>query len=137
MGIKDSAGDPSTDWTPRLTELFNAHHYTDGLSFMPPGTPSNNTAEAPSGFSSEDPGHEASYQLNAAAPTFKSGDRSNADVLTTALGTDANAASVRQPPNATAIDQLDARHMNTRVVAGDVGLLPVADARCRSTMKAR
>ena len=60
MGIKDSP-DGTTDWTPRLAELFNAHHYTDGLSFVPQGTPSNNTADAPSGFSSNDPGHEASY----------------------------------------------------------------------------
>ena len=60
MGIRDSP-DGTTDWTPNLAELFNAHHYTDGLSFVPHGTPSNNTADAPSGFSSKDPGHEASY----------------------------------------------------------------------------
>src|SRR4030095_5197255 len=54
MGIKDAAG-ANTDGTARLTELFNAHRFTDGASFVPAGTPSNNTAEVPSGFSSEDP----------------------------------------------------------------------------------
>ena len=33
MGIKDSPDRP-TDWTPHLAELFDAHHYTDGLGFV-------------------------------------------------------------------------------------------------------
>ena len=112
LGIKDSL-DGTTDWTPRLAELFNAHHYTDGLSFVPQGTPSNNTADAPSGFSSKDPGHEASYLAERTAPAFQPGDGSNADVLTTAFGL-ANAGQVfANLPNATAKEQLDARHMNT------------------------
>ena len=37
--------DQATDWTPRLTQLFDAHHYTDGLSFVPYGMPSNNAQE--------------------------------------------------------------------------------------------
>ena len=50
---------------------------------------------------------------NAAAPAFQPGDGSNADVLTTALGL-ANAGQVfANLPNATAKEQLDARHMNT------------------------
>ena len=73
LGVKDSAGG-TTDWTPRLAELFDAHRYTDGLSFVPQGTPSNNTADAPSGFSSADPGHEASYLAELATPIFQPGD---------------------------------------------------------------
>jgi hypothetical protein len=112
MGIKDSP-DGTTDWTPRLAELFDAHHYTDGLSFVPPGTSSNNTLDAPSGFSSEDPGHKASYLAERTAPAFRPGDRSNADVLTTAFGL-ANAGQVfANLPNAMAKEQLDARQMNT------------------------
>lgn len=112
LGIKDALGG-TTDWTPRLAELFNAHHYTDGLSFVPQGTPSNNTADAPSGFSSKDPGHEASYLAERAAPVFRSGDGSNADALTNAFGL-VNAREVfANLPNATAKEQLDARRMNT------------------------
>jgi hypothetical protein len=112
MGVKDSPGG-ATDWTPLLAELFNAHHYTGGLSFAPQGAPTNNTADAPSGFSSKDPGHEASYLAERAAPAFQPGDGSNADALTTAFGL-ANAGQVfANLPNASTKDQVDARHMNT------------------------
>ena len=112
MGIKDSL-DRATDWTPHLAELLDAHHYTDGLSFVPEGTPSNNTADAPSGFSSKDTGHEASYLAERTAPAFQPGDGSNADVLAHALGL-ANVGQVlANLPNARAKEQLDARHMNT------------------------
>ena len=112
MGIKDSAGD-TTDWTPRLVDILNAHHYTSGLSFISPGTPTNNTAAAPSGFSSEDPGHEESYQAERVGAAFQAGDRSNADVLTTALGLKKTPDVLAQLPNAIAKDQLDAANMNT------------------------
>jgi hypothetical protein len=84
MGIKDSPGG-ATDWTPRLADLFNARHYTEGLGFVSRGAPSNNTRDAPSGFSSKDPGRQESYLAERAAPAFQPGDGSNADVLTTAL----------------------------------------------------
>ncbi len=112
MGIKDSL-DRTTDWTPHLAELLDAHHYTDGLSFVPEGTPSNNTADAPSGFSSRDPGHEASYLAERAAPAFQPGDGSNADVLTKALGLPNAGQVFANLPNAMTKEQLDARHMNT------------------------
>ena len=66
LGIRDFSGN-ANEVTTRLTELFNAHHYTNGLSFVPTGTPSNNTLEESSGFSSADPGHEESYEAERAA----------------------------------------------------------------------
>ncbi|MCI0388364.1 MAG: hypothetical protein MOB07_06315 [Acidobacteria bacterium] len=112
MGIKDSPGS-TTDWTPRLAELFNAHHYTDGLSFVLQGTPSNNTQDAPSGFSSKDPGHETSYLAERTAPAIQPGDGSNADLITTSFGL-ANAGQVfANIPNATAKEQFDTQQMNT------------------------
>ena len=112
MGIKDSL-DGTADWTARLAELFNAHHYTDGLGFVPLGTPSNNTADAPSGFSSKDPGHEESYLAEHTAPAFQPGDGSNADVLTTAFGLANTGPVFANLPHAAAKEQLDARQMNT------------------------
>ena len=109
MGVKDAA---NTDWTTRLIELFKAHHYTDGMSFVSPGAPSNNTAKTPSGFSSEDPGHEVSYQAERSGTTFTSGDRSNADVLTTALGLTKTPGVFANLSNATDLDQLDSQNMN-------------------------
>jgi len=112
LGIKDSL-DSATGWTPRLAELFTAHHYSNGLSFLTPGTPSNNTQDAPSGFSSNDPGHEASYMAERTATAIQRGDGSNADVLRTALGL-VNAGEVFDNlPNAATKEQLDLRQMNT------------------------
>jgi hypothetical protein len=42
------------DSSPGLASLFDAHHYTDGFAFVPQGTPTNNTADAPSGWSIDD-----------------------------------------------------------------------------------
>lgn len=110
LGIKDSM-DSATDWTPRLAELFTAHHYTDGLSFLTAGTPSNNTQDAPSGFSSNDPGHETSYQAERAAKPFQRGDGSNGDLLTTAFGLAGEIFA--NLTDASKKEQLDARQMNT------------------------
>lgn len=112
MGIRDTL-DAAKDWTPQLVQLFDAHHYTSGLSFLRPGTPSNNTPDAPSGFSSKDPGYETSYASEVRAPAVKRGDKSNADLLTTALGLTNAAQIFANLPNATQKDQLDAQHMNT------------------------
>lgn len=102
-----------TDGTPELGKLLDAHHYTDGLNFVLQGTPSNNTPDAPSGFSSSDPGQEESYLSERGTPAFQPGDESNADVLTTALGLrNGNALTFANIGNSTAREQLDARHMN-------------------------
>lgn len=112
MGIRDTL-DAAKDWTPQLTQLFDAHHYTSGLSFLRPGTPSNNTPDAPSGFSSKDPGQETSYATEVRAPAIKRGDKSNADLLTNAFGLTNATQLFANLPNATQKDQLDAQHMNT------------------------
>jgi hypothetical protein len=112
LGIRDAPGG-TTDWAPRLAELFDAHHYTDGLGFVLQGTPSNNTPDAPSGFSTKDPGHAESYQAERSAPIVQPGDGSNAEVLTTALGLAGAGPVFANVPNATAKEQADARHLNT------------------------
>ena len=59
------------------------------------------------------PATKTSYLAERTAPAFQPGDGSNADVLTTAFGL-ANAGQVfANLPEATAKEQLDARHMNT------------------------
>ncbi len=107
MGVKDSPEKSAQ----LLTDLFNSHHYTDGLGFISQGTPSNNTQDASSGFSSTDPGHEASYLAERKEHTAKRAG-TNGDLLTQALGlkTDPVFADV---PNAARTEQLDSRHMNT------------------------
>src|SRR5215216_5085352 len=112
MGVRDTL-DAAKDWTPQLVQLFDAHHYTSGLSFLRPGTPSNNTPDAPSGFSSKDPGQETSYATEVRAPSIKRGDQSNADLLTTAFGLTNAERIFAKLPNATQKDQIDAQQMNT------------------------
>lgn len=120
LGTKSASG--SADGTARLVELFEAHHYTDGLSFVLNGTPSNNTKDAPSGFSTADPGDAESYQAERAATPFKSGDGSNADALTNALGLrDANSQVFTNLTNAAVAEQLDARHMNRALWPATLG----------------
>jgi hypothetical protein len=111
MGIKDAPGG-ATDGSALISELLDAHHYTDGLSFVTQGTPTNNTEDTPSGFSSRDPGHEASYTAERNAAPFKRGDGSNAGTLASALGLADGAPSLANLPGAAENDQLDALHMN-------------------------
>ena len=51
-----NAGLSSEQGQKRIEELLTAHHYTQGLGFIPQGTPSNNTDNAPSGYSTLDAG---------------------------------------------------------------------------------
>ena len=117
MGVK--AKNNFEESTKRLSELFDAHHYTDGLGFVLHGTPSNNTADAPSGFSSRDPGQELSYAAEQNTAAFQAGDGSNSDSLAAALGVanDIATKSLGNLANATAKEQLDARQMNTALWA--------------------
>lgn len=107
IGVKDSPGKSAQ----LLTDLFNAHRYTDGLGFIRQGTPSNNTQDAPSGFRSSDPGHEAGHLAELHETTAKQSG-TNGALLAQALGltTDPLFAHL---PNAALTEQLDARHMNT------------------------
>ena len=114
------------DSTTRLTELFNAHHYTNGLSFIKPGTPSNNTAETPSGFSSEDPGHETSYQAERIASAFQRGDGSISTRSRLRWACPGNF----QYPSRGYFERATRRGPDERsAVASNLGLLPSADAR--------
>lgn len=58
IGLKYSADENES--TNLVKDLFESHHYTRGLAFVPQGTPTNNTADKKSGFSSRD--DDANYQ---------------------------------------------------------------------------
>lgn len=68
----------------QLADLLDAHHYTDGLAFVRPGTPTNNTEDRRAGYSTDDPGHVRSFALEVKnSPDL---DDNNARHLGTALG---------------------------------------------------
>src|SRR5262249_7849922 len=65
---------------------LDAHHYTDGLAFLAPATPTNNTSAGRSTYNAPDPQQDRSYANEwLSAPT----PRSNADLATRAFGVDA------------------------------------------------
>lgn len=76
-GLRD--GDGATE----LTAQFDAHHYTDGLAFLPPATPTNNTGAGRSAYQTPDPRQDASY---AAEWLSQPGPGSAADATATAFG---------------------------------------------------
>jgi len=122
MVVGTKATQSAADSTQRIADLLDAHHYTDGLGFLLNGTPSNNTQDAPSGFSTTDPGQAASYASERAAAGFQPGDGSNADVLASALGLrDLNTQAVASLANANATEQRDALHMNRALWAATFG----------------
>ena len=111
FGTKSTVNAP--DHTPDLVALLDAHHFTHGLGFVPQGTPSNNTADAPSGFDAPDLDATQSYREERASRPFTIGDESNADVMSAALGLVGKpAATLANLPHATDRESLDARHMN-------------------------
>ncbi|HEY5892685.1 MAG TPA: hypothetical protein VIT91_05585 [Chthoniobacterales bacterium] len=120
LGVKASLS--AVDSAKRIEELLDAHHYTDGLAFLLQGTPSNNTPDAPSGFSSRDVGQMESYLAEQATNVFKAGDGSNGDTLTRALGLSQDGTKpLANLLNNTAKDQLDARQMNIALWAATCG----------------
>lgn len=121
FGVKGALSPTAS--TERLIELCQAHHYTAGLSFVPYGLPTNNTADAPAGFSSRDPGHEISYAVERQQTALRAGDQSNGAVLSAALGlADADAAStLANLRYAAATEQLDAQQMNTALWSATLG----------------
>jgi hypothetical protein len=70
----------------RLSALLAAHHYTDGLALAPAGTPTNNTATVRAGWTSSDEGYARSWRTERGAPLNSTGDGSDADRLSGALG---------------------------------------------------
>jgi hypothetical protein len=54
-----------TSGTDGVTALLNDHHYSDGLTFVPQGSPTKNTADAPSAYSTSDPGAVVSFAVEA------------------------------------------------------------------------
>lgn len=51
-----------------VARLLDAHHYSDGLRFVPQGSPTRNTADAPSAFSRSDPGALISHAVETGQP---------------------------------------------------------------------
>ncbi|NGZ09682.1 MAG: hypothetical protein CV088_09895 [Nitrospira sp. LK70] len=108
FGVKKSLDSAAS--AARLKELIEAHQYTDGLSLVTQGTPTNNTEDVASGFSTDDPGQDKSFRLILGAPQFQAGDGSDGEELSKALGLPIELLA--RTDNADAHEQREARDMN-------------------------
>lgn len=86
VGIDDAA--TPADGAARLAALLDAQHYTRGIAFLRPGTPTNNTPGVPVAFPPPDPGGAASFAVERGAPLVNAGSDAGANgmLFSRALG---------------------------------------------------
>jgi hypothetical protein len=84
VGLKRSLA--PADGAAQLHALLDAHHYTRGLAFVAPGTPTSNSGDAPVGGPADDPGSARSFAVERQAPLVKPGDGSDGSLFALALG---------------------------------------------------
>jgi hypothetical protein len=70
----------------QLHELLDAQHYTRGVAFVAPGTPTSNSDDGPAGFPTPDPGGAHSFAVERQAPLVVPNDGSDGDRFARALG---------------------------------------------------
>lgn len=95
----------------RLAQLLDAHHYTDGLALVAPGTPTNNTSTARSGWGTVEEGYNASWRWERGASQFSDSDTSDGNLITRALGLSAD--TLAHAAHANDSTAADGRHMRT------------------------
>jgi hypothetical protein len=113
LGVSGSL--PADDAARQLGQLFDSHHYTDGLSFLRTGVPTNNTEEVRSGFSEYDAGARRSFDAEMRDGEASADVDSNALQLGKALGLDPETIpeTLGRIPEAAQLRSLDVRSMNT------------------------
>ena len=86
IGVSDSAA--PADGAAQLQALIDAHHWTRGVAFLRPGTPTSNTPRVPAAFPPPDPGGTASFAVERGAPLVaaSSPPGANGRLFTEALG---------------------------------------------------
>jgi hypothetical protein len=115
VGVKASV-DP-TGGAGLLSELWRDHTYTRGVAFLPQGSPTNNTADAPAAYPPDDPNGTVSYalQLQGQAPAAGSDGKLFLDALGLAGDLGSNIAG------ASGSEQTSARHMSTVLWSATLG----------------
>lgn len=80
----DESGDPAGG-AQELSELLDAHYYTDGFSYIPAGTPTTNSATVSAGLDRSSPAYLAAHQVQSTDQPPQD-QHSGASVLAAALG---------------------------------------------------
>ena len=107
MGIKASIDAEAT--AGRLTDLLDAHHYTNGLAVVAQNVPTNNSAEASSGYNSTSGDAPDTYTVELGDSLVPTG--SDGEIAAQALGVTPVVFSHVRDANGT--EQRHARAMNT------------------------
>ena len=98
-----------------LAALFGAHRFSDGLAFLPQGSPTNNTPEARSAYSRGDTGYEAAFAAERGAPL----DPEDGRLAAEALGIPAE--TFKHTEHADRRDQEGSLHMGVALWPGTLG----------------
>jgi hypothetical protein len=121
LGLRFSS-DPS-DAQQRVEQLFDSHHYTDGLAVVRQGTPTNNTEAAGAGHASADTGDAESFRVERGPVLFEPRDddylKSDGQRLCDALGL--RYETFQHVRDADALDFRDSRAMNRALWRGTLG----------------
>jgi hypothetical protein len=118
LGVKGTLDDQAS--ADALKHLLDAHHYTDGLSVLPQGTPTNNYDETAGAHG----GDLSGADIECRGPLVETGDRSDGDLLARALSLapDENEDHVfAHVANADGTEQRNARHMNSALWPATLG----------------
>lgn len=105
--------------TARLNELLSGHLYTDGLSFVSSGTPTNNTSEVDAA-----PGQTAEALVEALDPSKPQpavSASTASGLLSRALGLDPAQRLLDEAPGATLSEQLTTQHLANALWRGTLG----------------
>jgi hypothetical protein len=122
LGIRLSANETASKT--QLEKLFTDHYHSkDGFGLIKQGTPTNNTEDNPSGNSWIDDADESYDRVFKAASSFEEKDewneKSDGQKLADSLGIDANI--LKEVPNASGRDQLEANAINTALFPATLG----------------
>jgi hypothetical protein len=107
LGLK--GGLPPDAGASQLEALLDGHHYTRGVAFVPPGTPTNNTADVPAGFTRADSGPGLRFGVEVRPPPLAAAS----DGANTARLLGIRRELFAAVDGASATEDVHARHMNT------------------------
>lgn len=121
LGLR--VADQPADHKELLEELIDNHHYApDGMGFLPQGTPTNHTADLPSGFSTEDAEGDESFSVETGpAVQAVADDLEKSDAQRLAEAWDVRLETLAGLRNAARRDVADAKIMNRALWPATLG----------------
>lgn len=108
-----------SDGSQVFANLLDAHHYTDGLAFVPQGAPTNNTPDTTAAFNRQDPNYETSFAVERQGSLTTPSPNSDGNAAARVLGLPPALFDHVQYADHT--DQLNAYHMKVALWPSTLG----------------